>query len=105
MAGLWRCCGEGEAVRRSNVRDRRVGGCGSVGRPATTEASRDAAIRSRLKADHQRLRLLSVAAGADHLAAARAAGAVLFGDGFAEIHAGDIGNCCEPGEHIGKFCR
>jgi hypothetical protein len=47
----------------------------------------------------------AVGAGADEFAAAGASGAVFFGDGFGEVHAGDVGDGGEPGEDVGEFAE
>lgn len=51
------------------------------------------------------LRLFAVGAGADEFAATRTAGAVLFGDGFGEVHAGDVGDGGEPSEDVREFAE
>src|SRR5688500_15806382 len=48
-------------------------------------------------------RLLPVATGADELAAAGAAGAILSGDGFGQVHADYVGDRRQPGQHVGEF--
>jgi hypothetical protein len=51
------------------------------------------------------LGLFAVGAGADEFAAAGTAGAVFLGDGFGEVHAGNVGDGGEPSQDIGEFAE